>query len=215
VSWTGAVERAEKGIAMNQSLNQLLHVTVTASRLTAGLALVLATGCVASSDAAPSAEPGAEPATAQARRDDGPRCRPLRVIIRDASAPDGCTSPNKFCAAGTVEGNLGFHGTTYFVLDGAVLPPATAPGFLMTTGLLVYTVPSGTLTVRETGVGNFAGDPSNGTGTSIEQVISGTGRYAGATGTFYNNATEVNGQFTSLIHGQLCVPRGQGDDGDD
>ncbi len=166
-------------------------------------------GCVASGDAGTD-ESSAASASTQAGHE-GPRCRELRVIIRDASAPDGCASPNHFCAAGTVEGNLGLHGTTYFVLDGVVAPPANAPGFNMTTGVLVYTVPSGTLTVRETGVGHLVGAPSNGPLTSIEEVVSGTGRYDGATGTLWNNAVDTDSQFTSHIHGQLCLPHGDGD----
>ena len=46
--------------------------------------------------------------------------------------------------------------------------------------------------------------------TSIEEVPSGTGRFAGATGALYNNATDVNSVFHSNISGQLCFA---GEDG--
>ena len=140
-------------------------------------------------------------------------CKNIKALIVDSSAPQGCTSPFGFCAAGTVQGNHQMNGTTYFVLDGVSSPPATAPGWGVTTGLLVYTTKDGTLTVRETGVGKLTGHPSNGYLTSIEEVVSGTGRFAGATGFLYNNATDVNSVFYSNISGQLCFAGD--DDGDD
>jgi len=132
-------------------------------------------------------------------------CKNIKVLIVDSSEPNGCTSPYGFCAAGTAQGNHRMNGTTYFVLDGASSPPATAPGWGVTTGLLTYTTPDGTLTVRETGVGKLSGHPSNGYLTSIEEVVSGTGRFAGATGFLYNNATDVNSVFYSNISGKLCL----------
>ena len=132
-------------------------------------------------------------------------CRAVHAIIVDKSAPENCTSPFFFCAAGTVDGNLGLDGTTYFVMDGAVAPPATAPGFGVTSGLLVYTTSHGTLTVRETGVSRLIGKPSNGFLTSMQEVVGGTGRFVGASGTLYNRAVDVNSLFTSHISGSLCL----------
>jgi len=138
-------------------------------------------------------------------------CRPVHAVIIDKSSPSGCTSPFGFCAAGTVEGNRGLNGTTYFVLDGVSSAPDTAPGFNVTSGLLVYTTDEGTLTVRETGVGKLSGKPSNGVLTSVQEIVSGTGRFVGATGTLYNNAIDVNSVFRSEISGTLCLSRTQGD----
>jgi len=135
-------------------------------------------------------------------------CRPVNALIVDTSAPVNCPSPYRFCAAGTVEGNRGLNGTTYFVLDGVGTAPVSAPGFNVTSGLLVYTTEQGTLTVRETGVGKLTGNPSNGVLTSIQEIVSGTGKFEGATGVLYNTATDVNGVFYSDITGTLClVPR--------
>jgi len=133
------------------------------------------------------------------------RCRPVVALIVDTSAPLNCPSPYRFCAAGTVEGNRGLNGTTYFVLDGVGTAPVSAPGFNVTSGLLVYTTDEGTLTVRETGVGKLSGNPSNGVLTSIQEIVSGTGRFAGATGTLYNTAVDINGVFYSDITGTLCL----------
>jgi len=132
-------------------------------------------------------------------------CREVHALIVDKSAPADCPSPYRFCAAGTVEGNRGLNGTTYFVLDGVGTPPTTGPGFNVTPGLLTYTTPDGTLTVRETGMGKLTGSPSNGVLTSLQEIVSGTGRYEGATGTLYNAAVDINGVFYSDITGTLCL----------
>ena len=133
------------------------------------------------------------------------RCRKVVALIIDKSAPENCMSPYRFCAAGTVEGNRGLNGTTYYVMDGRGTPPETAPGFNVSSGLLVYTTDEGTLTVRETGVGKLTGSPSNGVLTSIQEIVSGTGRFAGATGTLYNTAVDINSVFYSDITGTLCL----------
>ena len=132
-------------------------------------------------------------------------CREVHALIVDKSAPVDCPSPYRFCAAGTVEGNRGLNGTTYFVLDGVGTAPVTAPGFNVTTGLLTYTTEGGKLTVRETGMGKLVGSPSNGVLTSLQEIVSGTGRYAGATGTLYNAAVDINSVFYSEITGTLCL----------
>ncbi len=142
------------------------------------------------------------------------QCRALHAEITDSSAPEGCTSAFHFCAAGAVEGNLGLKGTTYFVLDGVGTGPATGPGYSPTSGLLVYTTSEGTMTVRETGIGKFSGNPSNGYGAAIEDVISGTGRYLGATGSLHVRQRDENNIFYSKITGKLCLPedKGHGDE---
>jgi hypothetical protein len=138
------------------------------------------------------------------------QCRAVHLEITDSSAPEGCTSAYHFCAAGAVEGNRGLNGTTYFVLDGVGTGPATGPGYSPTSGILVYTLPEGTLTVRKTGIGKFSGNPSNGYGAGIEDVISGTGRYLGATGSLQVRQRDENNIFYSKITGQLCLPEDKG-----
>jgi hypothetical protein len=142
------------------------------------------------------------------------QCKAVHAEIIDASAPQGCTSPFNFCAAGTVEGNRGLNGTTYFVLDGVASGPATAPGYSATSGILVYTTREGTLTVRETGIAKFMGHPSNGYGAALEEVVSGTGRFTGATGTLHVRQQDINSRFYSKISGKLCLAEDQGLEGD-
>jgi hypothetical protein len=134
-----------------------------------------------------------------------PRCRTIRGVINDVQVTDGCTSPNRFCAAGTVDGNRNFRGTTYFVMDGAVRGPTTAPGTLATSGLLTYTLDGGTLVVRESGMSGFVqGDDKF--FTAFQQVESGTGRYAGASGHFYVLGQALPDHFEAEIEGELCTP---------
>ncbi|HSX61269.1 MAG TPA: hypothetical protein VLF18_13800 [Tahibacter sp.] len=137
-----------------------------------------------------------------------PHCRAIRGVINDVQVTDGCASPNGFCAAGTVDGNRNFRGTTYFVMDGAVRGPATAPGTLATSGLLTYAFDDGTLVVRESGLSGFVqGDDRF--FTAFQQVESGTGRYAGATGHFYVLGQALPDRFEAEIDGELCVRRAQ------
>lgn len=133
-----------------------------------------------------------------------PRCRAIRGVINDVQVTSGCTSPNGFCAAGTVDGNRGFHGTTYFVMDGAVRGPATAPGTLATSGLLTYTFHDGTLVVRESGLSGLVqgGDTYF---SAFQQVQSGSGRYAAATGYFYVLGQTFPDRFEAEIQGELCT----------
>src|SRR5215213_3064971 len=86
-------------------------------------------------------------------------CKKIHGTIVDTQVIEGCTSPNKFCAEGTV----------------------TLPGSLATSGVLVYTTDSGTLTVRESGLSNLS-ESGQGYFTAFQQVLEGTGEYEGATG---------------------------------
>jgi hypothetical protein len=132
-------------------------------------------------------------------------CKKIQGTIIDAQVTEGCTSPNKFCAAGAVTGNHGLNGTTYFVMDGAVRGPATAPGSLATSGILIYTTDRGTLTVRESGLSGLR-ESDTGYFTAFQQVVSGTGEYEGATGHLWVLGTARENDFSSEIQGVICLP---------
>ncbi len=134
----------------------------------------------------------------------GDQCSNVRAQIIDRSSPEGCTSPLKVCLAGTVKGNHGLTGTTYFVLDGVAPAPSAAAGFKSTTGTFIYTTKVGTLTVRETGSGKLSGHPSSGYGSGVQEVISGTGKFAGLYGILYVSQKDMLGTFFSDVRGQLC-----------
>ena len=132
-------------------------------------------------------------------------CKKIHATIVDVQVTEGCTSPNKFCAEGTVLGNHGLNGTTYFVMDGAVRGPATAPGSIATSGVLVYTTDTGTLTVRESGLSGLS-ESGQGYFTAFQAVLEGTGRYAGATGHLWVLGEVTGGVFESEVSGVLCLP---------
>lgn len=146
----------------------------------------------------------ASPALAHGGGEGG--CKKIRATIVDVQVTEGCTSPNRFCAAGVVEGNHGLRGTTYFRMDGAVLGPATAPGSVATSGILVYTTNRGTLTVRESGLSNLINTPEQGFFAAFQEVLEGTEGYAGATGHLWV-AGERNGSiFEADVTGVICRP---------
>ena len=133
-------------------------------------------------------------------------CKKIHATIVDVQVTEGCTSPNRFCAAGTVEGNHGFNGTTYFRMDGAVRGPATAPGSLATSGILVYTTDDGTLTVRESGLSGLIETPGQGFFTAFQEVLEGTGEYAGATGHLWVLGERIGSVFNADVRGVICWP---------
>lgn len=131
-------------------------------------------------------------------------CKKIHGQIVDVQVTEGCTSPNRFCAAGTVRANHGLNGTTYFRMDGAVRGPATAPGSIATSGILVYTTDQGTLTVRESGLSGLSS-----TGeyfTAFQEVLEGTGDYLGATGHLWVLGHNLGTHFEAGIRGELCLP---------
>jgi hypothetical protein len=132
-------------------------------------------------------------------------CKKIHGTIVDAQVIEGCTSPNKFCAEGTVTGNHGLNGTTYFVMDGVVRGPATLPGSLATSGVLVYTTDGGTLTVRESGLSGLA-ESGQGYFTAFQQVLEGTGEYEGATGHLWVLGRRLPDHFEADLIGEICLP---------
>lgn len=141
------------------------------------------------------------PVAGAVRAEDGnARCEKVRAVIVDTQVTTSCTSPNDFCSAGTVRGDHGLNGTTFFSVDSAINGPPTAPGTIAASGILVYTTRRGTLTVRESGLtsGNFI--------SNFQTVLSGTGDFAGVTGHMWVNGELVDGSFHSAIRGELCQP---------
>lgn len=145
----------------------------------------------------------ASPALAGAE-DDG-NCKKIHAKIVDVQVTEGCTSPNRFCAEGTVEGNHGLNGTTYFRMDSVVRGPAAVPGSVATSGVLVYTTKHGTLTVRESGLSTIrVGDETF--FTAFQEVLEGTGDYEGATGHMWLAGQRFPEHFEADVNGVLCTP---------
>src|SRR5438876_10378020 len=103
-------------------------------------------------------------------------CREIRAELHELKTNDNCMSPVGFCAAGTIDGNFGLDGTTFFSVDGVAGTPAESPGTSSYTGPYTITTPHGTLNLRETGISYpRRGNPEGGVLASIAEVLSGTG----------------------------------------
>ena len=120
---------------------------------------------------------------------------------------DNCTSPVAFCSAGTIDGNFGLDGTTFFSVDGVASTPAQAPGTSSYTGIYTIITRRGTLTLRETGISYpRAGNPEGGVLASIAEVQSGTGRYATTRGILFFHGHNGRGRPSNVaVSGTLCT----------
>lgn len=134
-------------------------------------------------------------------------CKDIRAELHELKTNDNCTSPFAFCAAGTIDGNFGLDGTTFFSVDGAAATPAEAPGTSSYTGMYTITTRHGTLTLRETGISYpRRGNPEGGVLASIAEVLSGTGRYSTTTGILFFHGHNGRGLPSDVdVSGTLCT----------
>ena len=148
-------------------------------------------------------------ATASYADEDKPFCRDIRAELHELKTNDNCTSPLAFCSAGTIDGNFGLDGTTFFSVDGAAATPPEAPGTSSYTGIYTITTAHGTLTLRETGISYpRSGNPEGGVLASIAEVQSGTGRYATTTGILFFHGHNGRGLPSNVaVSGTLCATR--------
>jgi len=134
-------------------------------------------------------------------------CREIRAELHELKTNDNCTSPVSFCSAGTIDGNYGLDGTTFFSVDGVASTPTQAPGTSSYTGIYTITTRRGTLTLRETGISYpRAGNPEGGVLASIAEVQSGTGRYATTRGILFFHGHNGRGLPSNVaVSGTLCT----------
>ena len=150
------------------------------------------------------------PTTLLASDATGQKCKAVHAEIVAVQFAENCRSPVGLCTAGTIEGNLGLNGMTQFIGDSIGADLATAPDAPSTvafSGLVhITTAKDGTLTLRDTGVFNTAtGTSTGGFFASFDRIESGTGRYAGATGSIFISGKTVKGRLVAQISGELCL----------
>jgi hypothetical protein len=135
------------------------------------------------------------------------RCKAVHADVEEVRTTENCTA--NFCTVGTIDGNHGLSGTTFFSLDGgAATPPASSPGTRSYTGVFTITTDQGELVLRETGITYpRPGNPEGGVLSSIIEVTSGTGRYEGATGIMFFHGRNLNGIYDVKMRGTLCTVR--------
>ena len=136
------------------------------------------------------------------------RCKAIQADVEEVQTTENCTSPLGFCTKGTIDGNHGLAGTTFFSVEGGAATPPTSPGIRSYSGVFTITTELGELVLRETGVTYpRPGNPEGGVLSSIIEVTSGTGRYQGATGIMFFHGRSLNGTYDVKMTGTLCTVR--------
>lgn len=144
------------------------------------------------------------PATAAAN---DPVCKTIHADLVEVRTTEGCNPGLSSCFLGEVDGNHGLRGTTHFRGDSSAAGPATGlPGFISYSGPFQYRTATGNLDMRETGITNtLAGVLQSGRVTAYQQVVDGSGEFAGATGFLFVSGQNVGGVITTRISGELCL----------
>lgn len=134
-------------------------------------------------------------------------CKAIHAVMLEQRVTTGCKPGHTFCFLGEVAGNHGLRGTTYFKSDGTGSRPTTSPDFVPYSGPFEYTLETGTLIMRETGVSNSTvGNPDSGAVTAFQKVVEGTGSMAGATGYLFVSGFSRNGRVETTVSGEVCFP---------
>ncbi|WP_394830557.1 hypothetical protein LVJ94_29030 [Pendulispora rubella] len=140
----------------------------------------------------------------QAKEEEGrPKCFNVRGHLEEHRQTEGCKPPHKSCFRGVLEGDHGFHATTYFKADSGVPGPETSPGSTAYSGAFEYTTARGTIEARETGV-NAPADPEQLAVTAYQKITTGTGVFAGATGHFFVSGFVTDAGVVTEVTGRVC-----------
>ncbi|HLL21455.1 MAG TPA: hypothetical protein VK427_04960 [Kofleriaceae bacterium] len=132
-------------------------------------------------------------------------CRDVRGTLVEDLTTVGCKPGQPDCFVGEVRAH-GLRGTTNFRSDGSIAgPPNAAPGWYTYSGIFEYTTRRGTIVTRETGVVHpVPGHAESGAVTAHQQILSGTGAYANATGHFFVSGFNINGHVETTVIGRVC-----------
>ena len=131
-------------------------------------------------------------------------CKKIHADLDEIQSTQGCNPGLTSCFLGEVDGNHGLRGVTHFAADSAVpTSPSTSPNFLIYSGPFEYRTGRGNITVRETGVTTRG---SEGVVTAYQQIVSGTGDFAGATGYFFVSGQKTGGMVDTFVNGEICKP---------
>ena len=128
------------------------------------------------------------------------RCVPIRTtIVTTYSMGPDCTSPVGVCTAGRFV-SPAFAGTTHFTA--MTIGPGPSADMLLYIGELVITTAAGTITIRDHGFLNS----SSAQFLEIQQIIGGTGVYAGARGMLISRGISTAIGFEGTLNGSVCGP---------
>lgn len=138
---------------------------------------------------------------------ESPPCQRVAAQLTEDRTTTGCNPGEAVCFLGQLTGHW-LHASTHFVGDSSAPAAATAaPGWRTYSGLFDYITDDGTIQTRETGVTHPAvGHPESGAVTAHQQILAGTGAYAGVTGYFFVSGFNINGHVTTEVIGEVCRP---------
>jgi hypothetical protein len=124
-----------------------------------------------------------------------------RVFLHAEEMPT-CGSPIGLCASAELYGSLAGTASTVGT-SSTPTPDAPSTGVVLLTaedridtgdGVLLT---KGAAVLQTTGEGLFA---------EVNQIVGGSGRWAGATGTLTGTGTFINGAGEALVSGKICTP---------
>jgi hypothetical protein len=129
-------------------------------------------------------------------------CKQVHGVLVERPSTEGCLNPARSCFLGDVDANHGLHGTTHFQGQESRAAPPSSPGWISYNGFFHYFLEGGTLVMRETGV------TGAGFVTAHQQIVEGTGKFAGATGYLFVSGRWVdeNTRISTRVSGELCLP---------
>ena len=132
-------------------------------------------------------------------------CKSVKAVQSDQLITGGCTSPVGFCASGTIDGNHGLRGTSFFSATSFDPIPSDPLGRLAVPGVSTYTTDEGTITINDVSV--F--DVERGTFAGVGRIVQGTGRFAGAAGDIFTTGRLLpdGTSFITDVTGELCLPK--------
>jgi hypothetical protein len=135
-------------------------------------------------------------------------CKTVHADLVEVQSTTSCRPGHPVCFLGEVDGNHGLRGTTYFRGEQGALFPSTAPTFRSYVGTFEYTTATGTLTMREMGMTEppTISPDSSGVVNAYQQIVSGTGEFAGATGFLFVSGFNRNQRVVTTVHGTICTP---------
>ena len=134
----------------------------------------------------------------------GDGCKKIHADLDEIQSTTGCNPGLSVCFLGEVDGNHGLRGTTHFNGDSSVATsPPTSPNYIIYSGPFEYRTRRGSILARETGVTTRG---SEGVVTAYQQIVSGTGEFAGATGHFFVSGHKSGGLIETFVNGEICKP---------
>jgi hypothetical protein len=134
-------------------------------------------------------------------------CKAVQADLVEVNSTVGCKPEHANCFLGEVDGNHGLRGTTYFKGQQGALFPPLAPTFRSYVGAFEYITDKGTLTMKEMGLTNPpTADPESGAVMAYQQIVAGTGDFAGANGYLFVVGFNRNQRVVTKVTGEICLP---------